>query len=172
MHRDVRGDPSPLFIFQMVEKENIRELVEAFLQGTECFLVEVKLSPNKLAVAIDKPTGVALDECTALTRHLLNHLEETGFLEKHEVEVGSPGMEEPLRVPQQYQRRLGKELRVMGVDGKEWKGILQQILPEGIELKVTTSRKENKKKIITESLETIPFSNIREAKLIINYKFK
>jgi ribosome maturation factor RimP len=75
-------------------------------------------------------------------------------------------------VPQQYQRRLGKELRVMGVDGKEWKGILQQIFPEGIELKVTTSRKENKKKIITESLETIPFSNIREAKLIINYKFK
>ena len=81
-------------------------------------------------------------------------------------------MEEPLRVPQQYQRRLGKELRVMGIDGKEWKGILQQIFPEGIELKVTTSRKENKKKIITESLETIPFSNIREAKLIINYKFK
>ena len=147
-------------------------MVEAFLAATECFLVEIKLSPNRLAVAIDKPTGVTLDECTALTRHLLNQLEETGFLEKHEVEVGSPGMEEPLRVPQQYQRRLGRELRVVGNDGKEVKGILQQVLPDGIELKEIITRKENKKKVISEAMHTIPFAEIKEAKLIINYKFK
>lgn len=156
----------------MIEKENIKQIVEAFLASTECFLVEVKLSPTRLAVSIDKPTGVTLDECTALTRHLLNQLEETGFLEKHEVEVGSPGMEEPLRVPQQYQRRVGKELRVLGVDGREVKGILQQVLADGIELKEIITRKENKKKVITEAMHTISFADIKEAKLIINYKFK
>lgn len=156
----------------MIEKENIKQIVEAFLASTECFLVEVKLSPTRLAVSIDKPTGVTLDECTALTRHLLNQLEETGFLEKHEVEVGSPGMEEPLRVPQQYQRRLGKELKVVGTDGKEVKGILQQVLADGIELKEIITKKENKKKVITEAMHTISFADIKEAKLIINYKFK
>lgn len=156
----------------MIEKENIKQIVEAFLAPTECFLVEIKLSPTRLAVAIDKPTGVTLDECTALTRHLLNQLEETGFLEKHEVEVGSPGMEEPLRVPQQYQRRLGKELKVVGTDGKEVKGILQQVLADGIELKEIITKKENKKKVITEAMHTISFADIKEAKLIINYKFK
>ena len=134
--------------------------------------MEVKLSPARLAVSIDKPTGVTLDECTALTRFLLTELETSGFLEKHEVEVGSPGMEEPLRVPQQYQRRLGKELRIIGFGGKEVKGILQQVMPDGIELKETLTRKENKKKIITEEVHMIPFSEIKEAKLIINYKFK
>lgn len=156
----------------MIEKENIKSMVEAFLAPTDCFLVEVKLSPSRLAVAIDKPTGVTLDECTALTRHLLQQLEETGFLEQHEVEVGSPGMEEPLRVPQQYQRRLGKEMRVIRVDGKEVKGILQQVLPDGIELRETITRKENKKKVITEAMHNIPFLEIKEAKLVINYKFK
>ncbi|MFN8155224.1 MAG: hypothetical protein U0Y08_13105 [Bacteroidia bacterium] len=156
----------------MIEKENIINLVEEFLAPTECFLVEVKLSPNKLAVAIDKPAGVTLDECTALTRHLLGQLEETGFLEKHEVEVGSPGMEEPLKVPQQYQRRLGKELRIIGVDGREVKGILQQVMDHAIELKEIITRKENKKKIVTEEIRVIPFSEIKEAKLVINYKFK
>jgi len=156
----------------MIEKENIKQIVEAFLASTECFLVEIKLSPTRLAVAIDKPTGVTLDECTALTRHLLNQLEETGFLEKHEVEVGSPGMEEPLRVPQQYQRRLGKELKVVGTNGKEVKGILQQVLADGIELKEIITKKENKKKVITEAMHTISFADIKEAKLIINYKFK
>jgi ribosome maturation factor RimP len=81
-------------------------------------------------------------------------------------------MEEPLRVPQQYQRRLGRELRVVGNDGKEVKGILQQVLPDGIELKEIITRKENKKKVISEAMHTIPFAEIKEAKLIINYKFK
>ena len=156
----------------MIEKEHIIKLVEGHLAGSDCFLVEVKLSPARLAVSIDKPSGVTLDECTSLTRFLLSELEPTGFLEKHEVEVGSPGMEEPLKVPQQYQRRLGKELKIVGVGGKELKGILQQVLPDAIELKETLTRKENKKKIVTEEIHLIPFSEIKEAKLIINYKFK
>ena len=159
-------------LFQMTEKEDIRNLVNAYLKETECFLVDVKLSPGKLTVAIDKPEGVKLDECASLTRYLLNHFEPSGFLESHEVEVGSPGMDAPLLVPQQYERRIGKELRVLRVDGMELKGILQKVQPDGIEVVETVSRKENKKKIITEVVHAIPFENIKEAKLIINYKFK
>ncbi|MBL7922680.1 MAG: hypothetical protein JNL88_00635 [Bacteroidia bacterium] len=156
----------------MTEKENIKTLVESFLAGTECFLVDVKLSPGKLAVFIDKPSGVTLDECSALTRKLLDHYEDSPFLESHEVEVGSPGMESPLVVPQQYQRRLGRELRVLSNTGQEMKGVLEEVLPDGIALKETVSRKENKKKIISEVLHRIAFADIKEAKLIINYKFK
>lgn len=166
-----RGPESPL-LFQMTEKENIRSLVEAYLKETECFLVDVKLSLGKLAVFIDKPSGVTLEECTGLTRHLLNHFENSTFLESHEVEVGSPGMDAPLVVPQQYQRRIGRELRVISAEGRELKGILQDVHDDGISLMETQSRKENKKKIITEVLHRIPFAGIKEAKLIINYKFK
>ncbi len=156
----------------MIEKEEIRTLVNAYLKGTDCFLVDIKLSPGKLTVSIDKPSGVTLDECTKLTRYLLDHFEETGFLEHHEVEVGSPGMEAPLVVPQQYERRIGKELKIVGTDGRELKGVLQEVNTDGISVMESVSRKENKKKIVTEVLHRIPFANIKEAKLIINYKFK
>jgi len=146
--------------------------VEGFLAGSECFLVDVKLSPSKLAVFIDKPQGVTLDECSALTRQLLQYFEPSGFLEKHEVEVGSPGMDAPLMVPQQYKRRIGRELKVIGKDGRETKGVLEEVLDDGIIVKATITRKEAKKKIVTEELHRIPFHEIKEAKLVINFKFK
>ncbi len=154
-----------------MDKQQIKSLIEQHIAGTETFLVEVKLSPNRLTVAIDKPQGITLDECTGLTRFLLNELEPTGFLEKHEVEVGSPGMDSPLMVPQQYLRRIGREMKVINAEGKELKGTLLSADESGIELKEIVSRKENKKKIISEVLHTLPYSNIREAKLVINLKF-
>ncbi len=169
--RCLRGPESPLS-FDMNTKDEISGLVKEHLSGTDCFLVDVKLSPGKLMVAIDKPTGITIEECSSLSRYLLDRFEGTGFLETHEVEVGSPGMDAPLLVPQQYRRRIGRELRVFDTFGHELNGILKQVNEEGIELLVSKSRKENKKKIITETLHTIPFSEIREAKLILNFKLK
>src|SRR4051812_34991257 len=108
-----------------MEKEKIRAMVEAYINETDQFVVDIKLSPSRLAVFIDKPSGVTLEECAALNRHLLNELEDSGFLEKHEVEVSSPGMDMALLVPQQYKRRIGKEIRVLLNSGSEVKGILQ-----------------------------------------------
>lgn len=167
----LRGPESPLS-FNMISKDDIRGFVEDRLAGTDCFLVDVKLSPGKLMVAVDKPTGITIEECSALSRSLLDHFEDTGFLETHEVEVGSPGMDTPLLVPQQYRRRIGRELRVFDTAGQELHGILQKVNEDGIELLESKSRKENKKKIMTETLHHIPFSAIREAKLILNFKLK
>lgn len=156
----------------MTEKEQIKAFVEEFIGGTDQFLVDIKLSPNRLAVFIDKPSGITLDECSALTRFLLEKLETTGFLETHDVEVGSPGMESPLVVPQQYQRRIGSEMKVRTAEGTEMKAVLLTAGPETAEFKETVSRTENKKKIISEVVHTLRYDQIREAKLVINFKLK
>jgi ribosome maturation factor RimP len=156
----------------MIDKAQIKQLIDEHIAGTDQFLVDIKLSINKLNVSIDKPQGILLDECTALSRKLIDFLEPTGFLETHEVEVGSPGMDSPLMVPQQYLRRIGRELKLINSEGIEIKGILESANQNGIQLKETVSRKENKKKIITEVVHEISFENIREAKLILNFKFK
>lgn len=155
-----------------MDKAQIVKLIEQQLAGTDRFIVDVKLSPSRLAVFIDKPSGILLDECAELSRFLLNELENDPMLESHDVEVSSPGMDSPLMVPQQYMRRIGRELKVQPLEGKEIKGLLLSAGDSGIELKETVTRKENKKKIISEVLHTIPYSNIREAKLVINLKFK
>jgi ribosome maturation factor RimP len=149
---------SPLLFYRMSEVSHIQSLVEKKLRGTDQF---------KLAVYIDKPAGITLDECTALTRHLLEELEPSGFLEKHDVEVGSPGMYSPLRVPQQYQRRIGQQMKIRTTDGREMTGVLQAASDESAEFKEIQSRRENKKKITSEVIHTLPYEAIREAKLVI-----
>lgn len=155
----------------MLQKPEIKSLIEEKLTGTDQFLVDIKLSPNKLTVFIDKPEGIRIDECTSLSRYLLEQLEPSGFLESHEVEVGSPGMDAPLLVPRQYMRRLGRELKVILNDGRESKGVLEEVFEDGIAVRSVITRKEAKKKIVTEELHRIPFHDIKEAKLVINYKF-
>ena len=68
-----------------MSKEEIRNIIEAFIKGTDQFLVDIQLSPGKLTIFLDKPTGIQLEECSALNRHLLTVLEPDGFLEKHEI---------------------------------------------------------------------------------------
>jgi ribosome maturation factor RimP len=155
-----------------MEKEQIRVMAQAYISDTDQFVVDVKLSPSRLAVFIDKPSGITLDECASLSRHLLDQLEGTGFLEKHEIEVSSPGMDMPLVVPQQYSRRIGKEVKVLLNNGAEAKGLLQSAGADGFEVLTVTERKENKKKIRTESLQQFAYSDVKETKLIFNIKIK
>lgn len=147
-------------------------MVEAFIKGTDQFLVDIHLSPFKLAVFIDKPSGIQLDECSALNRFLSNELEPSGFLEKHELEVSSPGMDMPLKVPQQYLRRIGREVRVVNTEGQESKGILQSADMDGFEVLTVTEKKEKKEKIRTEILKKFKYSEVRESKLVLNFKIK
>ena len=153
-------------------KEEIRGMAEKMIAETDQFIVDVKLSPSKLAVFIDKPSGITLDECASLNRRLQESLEPKGFLESHDVEVSSPGMDMPLMVPQQYFRRIGSEIAVTTIDGQLLKGILKSAGETGIQLNVVTEKKVNKKKERTETLHDIPYNTIKESKLILNLKFK
>ena len=100
--------------------------------------MEVKYSTSRISVSIDKPTGITIAECTDVSRFLANELEDKGVLETRELEVGSPGMSEPLRVYQQYLRRIGRELKVIDKSGVEYKGVLQAADEKGFT--VSTSK--------------------------------
>ncbi|MFM7767519.1 MAG: ribosome maturation factor RimP [Bacteroidota bacterium] len=86
----------------MVSAEKISSLVQEWIGSSDRFLVEVKSSPSKVTVYIDKPTGITLQECAELSRLITDTLEPEGVWETHEVEVSSPGMDQPLRVYQQH----------------------------------------------------------------------
>lgn len=154
----------------MTGKEQIKKLVEEHIQNTDQFLVDVKLSPGRLAVFIDKPSGITLDECSSLSRFLMNQLDGEGFTESHEIEVSSPGMDSPLIVPQQYQRRIGLELRVFDKEGKEHSGVLQSADEKEFEL--SEKLKDKKTKTETERVHKFAYDDVRETKLVVNFKTK
>ncbi|MEP7170575.1 MAG: ribosome assembly cofactor RimP [Bacteroidota bacterium] len=149
----------------MVDKNYITQLIENKISGTDQFLVDVKLSSGRLAIFIDKPAGITIGECSDLSRFLFNELEPTGFLESHEIEVSSPGMDQPFKNYKQYLRRIGREIKVTTAEGKQHKGKLLSANENSFQLLEIVHIKENKKKVKQEINHELNYNQIKETKL-------
>lgn len=149
-------------------RDQIKKLVENKIEGTECFLVEVKASPSKVMVYIDKPAGLKIEDCVEVNRFLLNEPELAEVWEHHELEVSSPGMDEPLKVLPQYQKRVGREVSVVTFDGLKHTGILKAASYDGIELHEMILRKTNGKKEKIIQPVHLTFTQIKETKIIFS----
>src|SRR5436853_4319017 len=108
-------------------KEQIIQVIEEKLEGSETFLVDVKASYSKIAVFVDSPKGLKLEECAELSRFLESKPELLNAFETHELEVSSPGMDEPLKVLKQYEKRIGQEVSVLMKDGIRTNGTLKSV---------------------------------------------
>jgi ribosome maturation factor RimP len=150
-------------------KEQVVQLVGEKIASTENFLVEVKVNPGKIAVIIDHPVGVKIEDCVAINRFLHEKLDESDIFEKYELEVGSPGMEEPLKILPQYQKRIGQEVSVLTFDGNKRKGTLTAVDDTHLEISEEVITKEGKKKIIHKKQTSIPFTEIKETRVLFSF---
>ncbi len=148
----------------------INQHITEYIQDKDMFLVESKITPGKVLVSVDKTSGITIDECVALSRHLYQSLESTGIFEKHELEVGSPGMDQPLKVFKQYLKRIGKKVKVITTEGQHYQGVLQNATEEKIEI-IQPPKGAKKGKEKPEPVHTvIPMEQIKETKLDLNFK--
>ena len=143
-------------------KEQIEQFAAEKLAETGSFLVEVKLSPVKIFVFIDNVKGIGLDECVSVSRFLQEKFEGTDVFERHELEVSSPGMNEPFKVLNQYLKRLGKKVSVLKKDGIRKDGVLKNATDEAVTIEET-------RKKMTEEV-TIPMSEIKTTTLMWEMK--
>lgn len=150
-------------------KDKIEELVLKHL-NKDLFLVELKVSggknPQKVTVLIDSDKGVSIDECASVSRSLSADIEELELIDgKYILDVSSPGVDQPLKLQRQYQKNIGRNVKVLTLEGEEVKGKLKSVNDEG----VTLSRKPSKK--VKEAVEDfIPFDRIKYTKVIISFK--
>ncbi|MDE6277722.1 MAG: ribosome assembly cofactor RimP [Muribaculaceae bacterium] len=107
----------------MIDKELLIRTIDRALEGTDLYLVELKLTPaNEINVEIDSDTMVDIDECVALTRSIEDVFDRE--IEDYELEVGSAGLTSPLKVYRQYVKNLGKDMEVLTRDGRKLHGVL------------------------------------------------
>ena len=60
----------------MIDKQTIYSIVEQGLQGSDCFLVDISVTPaNIISVEIDNNTGVDIERCEKLHRFIEAHLD-------------------------------------------------------------------------------------------------
>lgn len=150
-------------------QQRITDLVASKVEGTEVYLVEIKVSPAKVTVILDHPKNLGLEICVAVSRYLQEQLEESGVFESHELEVTSPGMEEPLRVLQQYRKRTGQRVSVITFDGLKRTGKLAATDEEGIVLEEELVKKEGKKKTNEVQSVRLPFTSIKETRVLFSF---
>jgi ribosome maturation factor RimP len=90
---------------QQLETEIEAGLVERF-PDVELVDFEVRGQPPILTLFIDRPGGVDLDLCAAVSQSL----EE--LRERYALEVSSPGLDRRLRKPEHFRAQLGREVAV------------------------------------------------------------
>ncbi len=155
----------------MILKEDIIALVESYLDATDYYLVDVKVTPNnRISVEVDSFQGVSIDYCVELNRHIESKLDRD--TEDYELEVSSAGLTEPFKVRKQYEKNLGNEVEVFTRDNKKIVGTLAKIDDLNIYLDIEKQVKpEGAKRKITVTEETVvPLENIKTTKYIIRFK--
>lgn len=155
----------------MITNTQIQELILEKLQDNNCFVVHLDVKPgNNIQLEIDSPSGVSIKDCIEFSRQIEHNLDRE--TEDFELHVSSPGLDKPLRVFQQYQKNIGRELHVILNNDQIIEGLLKEVNENEILLTFTVVEKieGKKKKIKVEKEEIIPFTNIKESTIIISFK--
>jgi ribosome maturation factor RimP len=101
--------------------ERVRELVEPLVAEADLDLYDLDLGGGVLSVLVDAPGGADIDAISRLARTISRALDEHDPIEgRYALEVGSPGLERPLRTPAHYAGAIGTTVKVKtrpGVDG-------------------------------------------------------
>jgi len=129
-------------------KEQIGEWLKPLLEEMGLFLVDVKTAGKaKVEVFADGDTGITISQCADISRFLEKHLDGSGLVSDHyTLDVSSPGMDNPLKVPRQYTKRIGRILHIIKTDGTEVEAELIAADEEKIKLRELNKPERKKKK--------------------------
>lgn len=147
----------------MALNEEIKALTERHLASPEHFVVDVVVSerggPRKVIVMVDGDQGITIDQCGDLNRALSEELDRTDwFKDSYMLEVGTPGLDHPLKLKRQYRKNTGRQLKVVKSDGSVVKGRLKSVEEDGIVMEVG------------EESASVGFSEIRKAFVQVSFK--
>lgn len=156
--------------FEEAEK-TMRELVAT--NFPDVFIVELSLAKGPrsvLSFLVDTDEGITIDKCARISRKLSAWLEENDpFDFPFALEVSSPGLSRPLKLPRQYQKNVGRKLKVKTLDGKAVVGVLEAVDETGITLLPDAKKKPKKTENQENTNIVVAFDAIQEAKIEISF---
>ncbi len=120
---------------------DLHVLLESTLAGLGYELVDLEQSGRTklLRLFIDKPTGINIDDCTAVSNHLTKLLAVEN-IEYERLEVSSPGLDRPLKKEQDFHRFSGEKaqikLRVALAGQRNFVGILREVKDGVLQLEI------------------------------------
>lgn len=155
----------------MIDRSVVKDIVEDWLKDKEYFLVDIQISEDDhIVVEIDHADGVWIDDCVELSKYIESRLDRDE--EDYELEVGSAGLGQPFKVPQQYKNYVGNQVEVEDSEGKKVRGVLKSV--DGNDFVVAVSEKvkvEGKKRPVKMDVDhTYQMDKVKYTKYLISFK--
>lgn len=154
----------------MIDKKTVEGIVASNLNSSE-FVVEIAVSTsNKIMVTIDSDSGITIDRCVAISRAIEQTLDREE--EDFELEVASAGLSEPMKLPRQYKKNIGRTISVVSLNGEKYKGKLveadDQKFRIEFEEKVLLEGKK-RKQLVTKVLELL-YTDVKSTKIEVTFR--
>lgn len=152
-------------------KTRVEELLQAFLQTRpDLFLVDLKVSvASDITIILDGDQGVSIQDCLDASRAIEFNIdrEEQDF----SLQVMSAGLSEPLTLPRQFQKNVGRDLEILLEDTTKIQGELASVDDEKITLILRYRKPKDigKGKVDVEEEREIPYSEIKKALVVIKF---
>lgn len=130
--------------------EAVAQLAQPIVEAQGCTLWDVEYVKEAgvwyLRLYIDKPGGVSINDCEAVSRPVSDKLDEVDPIEgSYTFEVSSAGCDRALKKPEHFAACLGSEVEVKlyrAHDGKkDWVGVLSAYDGEAVTLTTPAGEK-------------------------------
>lgn len=154
--------------------ENIQPIVEKIIAEVlpEAYLVNLKVNisvKSSIQIFVDTDLGITIEQCSLLSRKIGQYFDENDLIEfSYELEVSSPGVSNPLILPRQYKKNVGRELKVITNHNEKYEGKLTNFEEDFITLEVERKNPDTKKNEMYQ--QKIFIKDIKEAIVQIGKK--
>lgn len=153
--------------------EKINKLIEEAINSREdLFIVSSSISNNlDINLVIDGDNLVNISDCIEISRKVEHNLDREEF--DFAIKVQSPGADEPLILPRQYKKHIGRTLKLKTIEGK-FEGKLEDIDENSIKIVWKTREKKaiGKGKTTVNYEKQIPFTEIEQANIKLTFNTK
>ncbi len=153
--------------------ESIKEKAKTFLaqameENPSLFVIEFSVdSKDHIKVVIDGDDAVSISDCIAVSRKIEHQMDPE--LDDFSVEVTSYGVSQPLIMPRQYKKNVGRKLELKLNSGEVVKADL--VAADDKEIKLSWKAREpkpiGKGKITVDKEATYAYDAIKEAKVMV-----
>lgn len=140
-----------------------------FEEYQDLFIIKKQVSAGlDINLVIDGDRLVNISDCIDISRKIEQSLDRDEL--DFSIKVQSPGADEPLIIPRQYKKHIGRKLEVKTTD-ENYEGKLEEVTGESISLswKAREKKPTGKGKITVNYEKSIPFSDIEQARIKITF---
>ena len=155
----------------MIQASTIRQLAEAYLEGTSGFIVDVRVGEsNTISILLDDDAATSISQCMALSRHLEDELDREA--EDFALDVSSPGLDQPIQILRQYIKNIGRGVQLKIRNAGKVEGELVGATEESVTIKTREKQRieGRKAKEWVEEETTFALTDLDWTKVQISFK--